>query len=125
MQVFIDAQATSGLDTSLRRAAYRVACRQEVYMAFTKQRPFHMPINNSQDYRSLYSTEDHIWAHRVVVHTADVLMYCYGSHRSNNTDYDSLVEYHNSWDNLRPKSFEPIYSRPADPSQGEVLPELW
>ncbi|TVY28267.1 hypothetical protein LHYA1_G003282, partial [Lachnellula hyalina] len=124
-QVFIEAQASSGHASSLRRAAFRVACRQEVYMAFTKQRPFSLPQHDWDDYRSLEPTDDHTWAHRVVVHCADVLMYCYGEHRSNNSDYDASVEYHASWDRLRPKSFEPIYRRPADPSKGEVWPELW
>lgn len=87
--------------------------------------PFSLPQHDWNDYRSLEPTDDHTWAHRVVVHCADVLMYCYGEHRSNNSDYDASVEYHASWDRLRPKSFEPIYSKPADPSQGEVWPELW
>ncbi|KAF8852790.1 hypothetical protein BDZ45DRAFT_729958 [Acephala macrosclerotiorum] len=123
-QVFIEAQASSGLQSSLQRAAFRVACRQEVYMAFIKQRTVGMPLN-FDDYRSLEPTDDHTWAHRVVVHCADVLMFCYGEHQNHHLNYDSLLEYHNSWNNLRPKSFEPIFERAADPERGEVWPELW
>jgi hypothetical protein len=101
-----------------------VAYRQEVYIAFIRQRPFRLPLN-CDDYRSLEPADDHTWAHRVIVHCADVLRYCYGEDRSNNDDYYELVEYYHGWDSLRPKSFEPIFERPPDIDRGEVYPELW
>jgi hypothetical protein len=52
-------------------------------------------------------------------------MYCYGEPRSNNDDYDALVKYHQSWLQLRPRSFDPIFERPADASIREFYPEIW
>jgi len=123
-QVFIEAQAPLGTESELRRACFRVACRQEVYMSFVKQRPFQSPLN-CDEYRSLGPTDDATWAHRAVIHTADVLSYCYGEPHAKNADYDQLMEYHRGWDMLRPSSFDPIFTQPPDTPKGGTYPEIY
>ncbi|QSZ35409.1 hypothetical protein DSL72_008279 [Monilinia vaccinii-corymbosi] len=123
-QVFITAQASGGLDSTLRRAAFRVAYRQEVHMAFVRQRPFHMPLQ-CHEYRSLEFTDDFTWAYRTIVHCADVLQYCYGHESKTNSDYDMLVQYHEGWESLRPQSFDALYERDAASNSRQALPELW
>lgn len=123
-QVFITAQASGGLDSNLRRAAFRVAYRQEVHMAFVSQRPFHMPLQ-CHEYRSLEYADDFTWAYRTIVHCADVLQYCYGHGSKTNSDYDMLVQYHEGWENLRPLSFNVLYERIATSSTRQSLPEIW
>ncbi|KAB8302293.1 hypothetical protein EYC80_005731 [Monilinia laxa] len=123
-QVFITAQASGGLDSSLRRAAFRVAYRQEVHMAFVRQRPFHMPLQ-CHEYRSLEFADDSTWAYRTIVHCADVLQYCYGHGSKTNSNYDMLVQYHESWESLRPRSFDALYERAASSNTRQALPEIW
>lgn len=126
--VFIDAQASlSTSRSSLHRNAYLIALRQEVYMTFIHQHEFRLPLDPviCSNYRSLEPTEDHVWAHRAIIHCADVLTFCYGKYRGNNDEYDSLAEYHDGWARLRPRSFDPIFEKFADIEAGELYPHMW
>ena len=99
-------------------------------MAFIKQRQFRLPLGPCDVYRSFEPAEDFTWAHRAVVHCADVLMYCYGGdsndHGRNPQEvYDDLVRTNQRWLDSRPQSFAPIYYNEPNIAKGEFFPDLW
>lgn len=149
IQIFLDAQAPSAVaGFGLRHAAYWIALRQEIITAFSKQRPFRLPLGPCEAYRSFEPADDYVWADRLVIHCADVLQYCFGSEEDENSQdqhqasnrgmlhplpatdmriarYDELVLFEALWTELGPPSFKPIYTHEPDRSRGEVFPELW
>lgn len=120
--------------TSLRRAVFGVALRQELFTSFMKQRALHFQLSHCDHFRVLSPAEDAVWADRAVVFCADVFEYCYGN-SSESSRYHSNLNSSERWHELQvyerqlsmalPRSFEPIYSRPADPGLSEVFPEIW
>lgn len=119
---------------SLRRAVFAVALRQELFTSFMKQRSLHFQLSHYESFRDLAPAQDAVWAHRAVVFCADVFEYCYGSrngsevyhfHHSGIEHWHRLQQYERQFSMALPSSFESIHSRPADPSRGEVFPEVW
>jgi hypothetical protein len=132
----------------LRQACFWVAFRQEITVAFLKQRPFNLPLSRCAAFRSFCAAEDAVWADRLIIFCADVLQFCHGGvdpdipHSSYNADpaaasplLQRKKEERERWDELQstlqkfctvlPRSFEPIYFRYPDPAYHEVFPEIW
>ncbi|KAJ5438634.1 uncharacterized protein N7458_009632 [Penicillium daleae] len=119
---------------TLRRAVFAVALRQELFTSFMKQRSLHFQLSHYENFRDLSPAQDAVWAHRAVVFCADVFEYCYGSrsgsevyhyHHSGIERWHRLQRYEQQFSMALPPSFEPMHSRPADHTRGEVFPEIW
>lgn len=100
------------MTSSLRRAAFLVAVRQEIFMAFIAQRA---PVQSACFLEnSLAPTDDDTWAFRMVFHCSDVLEFTYGPYRNSGGEERTerwlyLVEYTRKWLSGRPSFFLPIY----------------
>ncbi|KIX09272.1 uncharacterized protein Z518_00351 [Rhinocladiella mackenziei CBS 650.93] len=126
---------TTSQANPLRQACFWVACRQEVYASFIKQRPIILPLSRCGGLRELSPCEDHIWAMRMVVFCADVLNLCYGSSDSGNTKTPPLYADVDHWRRLQerdtaicatmPSSFEPTYYSASNLEAGECFPDVW
>ncbi|PYH88045.1 hypothetical protein BO71DRAFT_423960 [Aspergillus ellipticus CBS 707.79] len=127
-QVFLDAQSASALrQGGLRLAAFWVGVRQEFHKAFLEERAigFDLSCFAASTYRQLDPADDATWANRIVLHCAHVLAYCYGDASWAPWRYEALCEYNRQWQALTPQTFDPIFCRPPNRSQGGIFPVLW
>lgn len=117
----------------LRQAGFWVAFRQEIHSAFLKQRPFNLSLSRCEAFRSFSPAEDAVWADRLIVFCADVLEFCYNDKKDNVSQQSTqtlkdqwlgLKQYEKTCRELLPASFEPIFFRDPDRSNGEVFPRI-
>ncbi|EFX04865.1 ARCA-like protein [Grosmannia clavigera kw1407] len=114
--VLHDSAGTSApiLFSGLRRAAFLVAVRQEIYTAFVSQRsidPSFSPfvVDMALDLEG----DDFDWANRAVFLLADVLRFCYDKTSMSTDDttawHDRLSMYSQLWYEKKPSSLSPFY----------------
>jgi hypothetical protein len=112
-----------------RHAAFRMALRQEITSAFLKQRSIRLPLEAWASLRSSSDAEDAVWTDRIVIFCADVLQFCFGEDnlrgRNQVERWNELKNFEMSWRVSKPPSFGAIHYREADPSAGEVFPQIW
>jgi hypothetical protein len=121
--IFMGAQERSVASGGLRRAAFWVGLRMELFFAFLNSRSILPTLELCNIDRSLDPADDCTWANRMVVHCAEALRYCFGNGEHNVAKYTQLVDYCDDWMEGKPQSFTPFYYR--EPDDGEVFPEIW
>lgn len=117
-RVFVSAQEDMCGYTSLWRAAYWLALRQEIHMAFVQTRPIH-------DSFALEKAEQVIrrddecdsgcsYANLIILHCAACIRYFYGSEPANAARWRELKETLDTLWEDRPWMFYPMYSDDGD-----------
>lgn len=119
----MSAQERSTVSGGLRQAAFWVALRQEIYIAFLNERTIRPVLEHSNLDRSFETTDDCTWAHRIVVHCADVIRFCFGDRAKDLETYRRLQRYASDWMAHKPPTFSPIFYQ--GPSKDKVFPEIW
>lgn len=120
---FIQAQRHATSPKSLRQAAFWVALRQEIYVAFVTQRSITMAFESSAIDWSKEATGDHGWSCRMVALCADIIRFCFGSDDRSTTEYDNLSNLIEEWHSGKSQSFTAVYFREND--DDAVFPDIW
>ncbi|QDS73628.1 hypothetical protein FKW77_002104 [Venturia effusa] len=121
--IFMGAQERSAVSGGLRRAAFWVGLRMELFFAFLNSRSIHPSLELCNVDRSLEPADDCRWANRMVAHCAEALRYCFGDGEHSIGRYMDLVQYCSDWMAYKPPSFTPIYYR--EPGENDMFPEIW
>lgn len=113
---------------SLRHAAFRMALRLEVTVAFMKQRTVHLPLELWAAQRSFEDAEDTVWTYRIILYCADVLQFCYGNElplgKSRAERWEELKRFEDLWEFYKPPPFTPICDQKPDPGRGFCFPRI-
>ena len=114
---------------SFRRAAFRIALRQEVTSAFMKQRAVRLPLDAWTSERTFDEAEDIVWVDRLILFCADALQFCFGdesiSKRLRIDRWNELKGFERLWELKKPLTFPPIHYREPDRAQHECFPQIW
>ncbi|KPM38397.1 hypothetical protein AK830_g8152 [Neonectria ditissima] len=109
-RVFIAAQDKLSEFASLRRAAFWVALRQEIHMAFIQARPVHPNFDLESISRLVVPDENGCsFANLTILHCAACLRYCYGAEEHSTNTWEKLRASQDRWWVERPWYFHPMY----------------
>ncbi|MCJ1474258.1 hypothetical protein MMC13_002916 [Lambiella insularis] len=112
--------------SGLRQAAFWVALRQEIYIAFTNQRIVRWNLDRTPLDFSFEASDDCTWANRIILCCATILKFCFDSEGDHTVArWKELREYCEQWRSCVPESFSPIYYAEPNLESGDVLPQIW
>ncbi|MCJ1391071.1 hypothetical protein MMC18_003932 [Xylographa bjoerkii] len=119
-------ESASHPPSGLRQAAFWVALRQEIYIAFTNQRIVRWNLDRSPLDHSFSATDDCTWANRMVLCCAVVLKFCFDTEGDHTVSrWAELRRYCERWRSSLPDSFSPIYYSEPSVENDDVLPQVW
>ncbi|CZR48033.1 uncharacterized protein FPRO_12643 [Fusarium proliferatum ET1] len=124
IQLFMNTCDSTTTPSSLRLASFWVGMRQEVTMSFASQRPVKIRLDHGFMDRSLSEADDDTWANRIIVHSADVINYCFGNNGPNRHRYQELVDYDQAWLRARPVSWLPVAYSASGETLGGAFPYI-
>ncbi|KAH6982186.1 hypothetical protein BKA56DRAFT_585461 [Ilyonectria sp. MPI-CAGE-AT-0026] len=109
-RVFIAAQDKLSGFASLRRAAFWVALRQEIHMAFIETRPVHPNFDLETISRLVVPDENGCsFSNLTILHCAACLRYCYGTDEHSTDTWERLRKSQDRLWAERPWYFYPMY----------------
>ncbi|KAL0932155.1 arca-like protein [Colletotrichum truncatum] len=86
--------------------------RLEVFRAVMQQEVLDLSLDRLELDRSVEPADDETWMWRMVLHSIDILRYCFGAKGSSAT-YEKLSAYAARWMRSVPETFLPIYFNPS------------
>lgn len=115
---------------SLGHSACLIALRQEIWSACLRQHPCRLPISPyEEDVVFDDTTNDFIWANRILVWCASLLNFCFHDEPMTHEDrvqrWKRFKGFESRWQEHKPHAFRPIYYEDPNPSCGIFFPRIW
>ncbi|KFY97741.1 hypothetical protein V498_01893 [Pseudogymnoascus sp. VKM F-4517 (FW-2822)] len=110
-------------NSTLRRAAFYIYLRQDVYMAIVAQRLVKVELPCCSQPPPASDSE---WSNLIVLIVAKIVNFCFAkdSERSSRR-WSDLREVADEWNAKRPNTFDPYYYRERNIFEGRYFPDVW
>ncbi|KAF4838593.1 hypothetical protein CGCTS75_v000342 [Colletotrichum tropicale] len=118
---FLTSRANFTTKGSLSEAAFSGWLRLEIWRSVMQQETLEFRLDHLDLDRSLQPADDETWAWRMILHTIDIIGYCFGD-ETNSAVYEKLSNYAAQWMKAAPETFLPIFVE-NPPNEG-VFPEI-